>query len=88
MKAAQCRAARVLLGWSSHQLAQAAHLDLTAVRHFEDGAVQLSANALSDLSHALESAGVEFIAGRCADFGVRVRRGASQMPRGQHPQMS
>lgn len=88
MNAAQCRAARALLGWSSNQLAQAAHLEPAAVRHFEDGGAHLPSSALFNLSQALESTGIEFMLGPSTDFGVRMRRGLRPLQAPAQRQMS
>jgi transcriptional regulator with XRE-family HTH domain len=68
MDAAQCRAARALMGWSANELAHRSGVSLATVRRFETGlSAPMPAN-LKAMREAFERAGVEFIEG-----GVRRR---------------
>lgn len=62
--AAQCRAARALLGWTQERLAAAAEVNEATVRGFERGIKRPHRASLSAVRRALEGAGVEFIDGR------------------------
>lgn len=74
MNAAQCRAARHLLGWSSGDLARTVGIPAADVRHFEDGAGGVEGSALINIHQAFEAAGVEFRGESCAGSAVRMRR--------------
>ncbi len=73
MTPAQSRAARGLVDWSQEQLARAAHLGLSTVRDFEKGRRVPTVNNLAAMRHALEAAGIEFIAENGGGAGVRLR---------------
>ena len=69
----QLRAARALIGWSQAQVAQAAGLSVPTVKRAEgQAAISASADAVSAIRAALESAGVEFTNGDAP--GVRMKR--------------
>jgi transcriptional regulator with XRE-family HTH domain len=73
--AAQCRAARALLGWSQDQLAENAKVARATVTYFERNLrVPLRQNAVSIVS-TLETAGVAFISedGDGGGVGARFR---------------
>lgn len=57
----QCRAGRVLLGWSQVQLATAAKVGRSSVYEFETGARPLRSGLRRAIGSALEAAGVEFL---------------------------
>lgn len=72
--AAQCRAARALLGWSQQRLADAARVGIVTVRQFEAGASEPRNATLEVMTRALETAGVVFEAeGQSVDGGPGVR---------------
>jgi transcriptional regulator with XRE-family HTH domain len=71
MTPAQCKAARILLGWSQTELAQHAGVGGSSVADFELGSRQLSEHALFKLQLAFEDAGVQFTTGKRG--GVRMR---------------
>jgi transcriptional regulator with XRE-family HTH domain len=73
--AAQCRAARGLIGWSQDQLAAASKVAKATIANFELGKRSPYDRTLDDLVGALEGAGVEFIAENGGGPGVRLRRG-------------
>ena len=57
---AQARAARKLLGWPQHRMADELRTRLSEYRGFEAGAVELSVLQTSLLKRILAAAGVEF----------------------------
>ncbi len=63
ISAAQCRAARGLLGWTQQRLATAAKVGVVTVRQFESGATQPHNATLDVIVRAFEAAGVEFTDG-------------------------
>jgi transcriptional regulator with XRE-family HTH domain len=71
---AQSRAARALLDWSQETLARTSNLGLSTIRDFEKGRRIPTVNNLAAMQHALERAGVEFIAENGGGSGVRFRR--------------
>ncbi len=79
MTAAQCLAARRLLGWSCRQLGEAAGLRHEVVRYYERiGNMQgLERNVrharIQALSAALEAAGIEFVEQSGGGPGVRLK---------------
>ena len=73
ISAAQCRAARALLGWSQEQLAEASQVGVATIRDFERGVRNPQARTIRDLKSALETAGVDFIPQNGAGAGVRFR---------------
>ena len=76
LTAAQCRAARALLNWSQDHLAEASKVGISTVGDFERDRRMPCDHLLRDMRSALESAGVEFIAGNGrgpGGPGVRLR---------------
>lgn len=69
MTAAQCEAARGLLGWSQWKLSKKAFVALSTIRGFESGVRALYPQTLNDLRDTFRAAGVEFIS---ATEGVRL----------------
>jgi transcriptional regulator with XRE-family HTH domain len=81
--ARQIRAARALLGWSQHVLADKAVVSATALARLERGVVDTRLSTLSAVQAALESAGVEFQAVPGQWEGIRLifgRRGERRRP--------
>lgn len=68
--AAQCRAARALLGWTQAQLADAAGVARKTIANFESSARPLHRRTRRDITAALEQGGIEFI----GEDGLRRRR--------------
>ncbi len=77
MDAAQCRAARALLGWSQDALAEASRVNKKTIADFERGARQPYDRTLRDLREAMERAGVEFIEENGGGAGVRFKKGGA-----------
>jgi len=69
---AQVRAARTLLGWPQHRVADELRTRLSEHRSFEAGIVELSALQTSLLKRILAAAGIEF---DDKGHGVRMREG-------------
>ena len=69
----QCRAARALLGWSQHDLKDAAGVAQKTIADFERSARTPYERTLRDLQKALEEAGVEFIPANGGGVGVRLK---------------
>ena len=76
MDAAQCRAARALLGISQEALASGAKVAKRTIASFEMGGHQVAPRTLAALVAALEDAGVEFIAENGGGVGVRMKERA------------
>lgn len=73
--ASQIRAARGLLGWSQSELAITSGLGVATVKRFEASAgAQGSEQTVDAMRHALESAGVQFIAANGGGVGVRLKQ--------------
>ena len=72
--AAQCRAARALIGWSQEQLAATSKVAKATIANFELGKRLPYDRTLDDLVAALEGAGIRFIAENGDGLGVRLRR--------------
>jgi transcriptional regulator with XRE-family HTH domain len=72
LTAAQCRAARGLIGWSQQQLATASKVAKPTIANFEAGKSTPYERTAKDLVAALEAAGVEFTNG--GQPGVRLRK--------------
>jgi transcriptional regulator with XRE-family HTH domain len=75
LTAAQCRAARGLIGWSQQQLATASKVAKPTIANFEAGKSTPYERTAKDLVVALEAAGVEFTNG--GQPGVRLRKETS-----------
>ena len=71
--AAQCRAARGLLGWSQAQLAEASKVATKTITDFERESRTPYERTLADVQRAFEAAGVVFTNG--GEPGVKLRRG-------------
>lgn len=78
----QIRAGRALIRWTAEDLAKASALAVTTIRRAELTERQTSLTAANDLAirHALETAGVEFIAENGGGAGVRLRKPATRNP--------
>jgi len=74
ISAAQCKAARALLGITQPELAELASLGLSTVVDFERGRRRLTETAVRSLQFALEHAGVRFIPENGGGSGVRLRK--------------
>jgi transcriptional regulator with XRE-family HTH domain len=74
LTAAQCEAARGLLGWSQKKLSKEAFVALPKISAFESGLRSLYPQTLRDLKDALRAAGVEFVS---ATDGVRMANSSS-----------
>lgn len=72
LSAAQCRAARALIGWSQDQLSAASKVAKATIANFEAGKRDPYPRTLVDLRVALEAAGVEFIERNGGGPGVRI----------------
>ena len=68
--AAQCRAARALLGWSQDDLVAQSTITKKTIADFEREATRPYPRTLAAIQRALEAAGVEFL----PDNGVRLKR--------------
>ncbi|MCU0903461.1 MAG: helix-turn-helix transcriptional regulator [Tabrizicola sp.] len=73
MDAAQCRAARALLGISQDDLARLSKVAKRTIASFEKGGYQVAPRTLSALVEALEGEGVQLIAKNGGGAGVRLR---------------
>lgn len=71
--AAQCRAARGLLGWSQEHLASVAHVGRNTVVDFEKERRTPRYNNIAAMKAVMEDAGVEFIETNGGGPGVRLR---------------
>ncbi|MBX6373148.1 MAG: helix-turn-helix transcriptional regulator [Acetobacteraceae bacterium] len=74
ISAAQCRAARALLGWSREKLAEISGVPLRTLADFELKNTAPRATTTGKLAAALRGAGVEFIAENGGGQGVRLRK--------------
>lgn len=72
--AAQCRAARALIGWSQDELEAAAQVAKKTIADFERQARQPHSRTLDAIRTALETAGVIFIDQNGEGPGVRLRK--------------
>ena len=79
MSAAQCRAARALLGWSQDTLAKWSLISKATIANFEAGKRTPTASNLNSLRVALEIGGVEFIP-YTEDQGPGVRLRKPEIP--------
>lgn len=73
----ETRRARALLNWSQVRLASKSGMSEGTVRDFENGRRIPGASKLSAIRHALEAAGVQFIAD---GSGVRLKSAGSTQP--------
>ena len=71
--AAQCRAARGLLGWTQQTLAGRAGIGTVAINQLENDVSQPRRATLDVIRRAFEAAGVEFIDENGGGPGVRLR---------------
>jgi transcriptional regulator with XRE-family HTH domain len=72
--AAQCRAARGLLGWSQLDLAKFSGVGVVTVHQLESNAIQPRRATVDVVRRAFEAAGVEFIDKNGGGPGVRLRK--------------
>jgi transcriptional regulator with XRE-family HTH domain len=72
--AAQCRAARGLLGWTQQTLADRAGIGTVAINQLENDVSQPRRATLDVIRRAFEAAGVEFIDENGRGAGVRLRK--------------
>lgn len=80
----QCRAARGLLNWTQHDLAQASGLSKTAINNFERGISHMKAESLGLIRNAFEDQNIELIGHngvRKLDDTVRILKGPDAMRR-------
>jgi transcriptional regulator with XRE-family HTH domain len=75
--AAQCRAARALLGWSQRDLEARAKVSKKAIADFERGASEPFARTLREIFETLDAAGVQFLNAEdgVGGYGVRLKLG-------------
>jgi len=73
LSAAQCRAARALIGWSQDKLATESKVAKATIANFEANRRAPYERTLADLRATLETAGVEFIPENGGGAGVRLR---------------
>jgi transcriptional regulator with XRE-family HTH domain len=73
--AAQCRAARALVGLSQDQLAAASKVAKATIANFELGKREPYERTQDDVRAALEAAGVIFVEENGEGPGVRLRKG-------------
>ena len=73
ISAAQCRAARALLGWSQEELSKNAQVSRAAIADFELNKRTLMRQNLISVRCALEAGGVTFIPENGQGAGVRFR---------------
>jgi transcriptional regulator with XRE-family HTH domain len=81
INAAQCRAARGLIGWSQQELAKNAGIGTVAVHQLESGTSQPRRATLDVIRRAFEKAGVEFIDENGGGAGVRLRKPSDKRPK-------
>lgn len=86
LSAAQCRAARALIGWSQGELASASNVAKATIANFEAEKRSPYGRTLDDLIAALEAAGVEFIAENGGGAGVRLRKPGGSHDEGKRPE--
>jgi transcriptional regulator with XRE-family HTH domain len=72
--AAQCRAARGLLGWTQQALADRAGIGTVAINQLENEVSQPRRATLDVIRRAFEAGGVEFIDENGGGAGVRLRK--------------
>ena len=76
--AAQCRAARGLLGWNQQDLAKHAGVGIVTVHQLETEVSQPRRATLEVIRRAFESAGVKFIDENGGGPGVRLKKAAAK----------
>ncbi len=83
----QLRAARTLVRWSVHDLAESSRVAVATITHAEDedGPVSVTAAHASALRRALEGAGVEFIPEDGGGVGVRFAKRSGKPDEGLRP---
>jgi transcriptional regulator with XRE-family HTH domain len=74
MTAAQCRAARELLGWTREDLARAAGLSIFTIRSFEQSQSTPEPATTTLIQRAFEGAGVRFQPPGPNDLGVSLTK--------------
>ncbi len=72
--AAQCRAARALIGWSQDKLAAESKVAKATIANFEADRRAPYERTLTDLRAALETAGIVFVAENGEGPGVRLKK--------------
>ena len=72
--AAQCRAARGLLGWTQQTLADRARIGTVAINQLENEVSQPRRATLDVIRRAFEEGGVDFIDENGGGAGVRLRK--------------
>ena len=75
----QIRAARALLGWNQHDLADKAGLSQTGIARIENGTNQPNSKTLEKIGNAFDEADIEFL----AETGLRKRTGEIRTLEGQ-----
>ena len=81
MDGKQLQAARVLIGMTQAQLADAAEVSIPTIKRAEGaGRTSASQAAIAAIRAALEAAGVEFIDQNGGGAGVRLAKGDDQEP--------
>lgn len=70
----QCRAARALLEWTQDRLAVTSSVSKKTIADFETGKRMPYDRTISDLTRALEAAGIQFIYENGGGVGVRFRQ--------------
>jgi transcriptional regulator with XRE-family HTH domain len=73
----QSRGARAMLGWTREQLAERSKVSAATLADFEAEKRTPYNRTLADIRHALEAAGIEFIAENGGGPGVRLRKPAA-----------
>lgn len=61
ISAAQCRAARAILGWKLDKLAEESGVSKKTINQFENGEVSPFDRTINDIANALENGGAVFI---------------------------
>jgi transcriptional regulator with XRE-family HTH domain len=74
MIAAQCKAARALVGWTQQQLAAEARVGVVTIHQFETGVSQPRRATVDAIKRTLEVAGIEFIDANGGGPGVRLKK--------------
>jgi predicted transcriptional regulator len=70
----QCRAARALLAWSQHDLAEKSGVGIVTVHQLEAGANQPRRATVDVVRRAFEAAGIEFIDENGGGPGLRLKK--------------